>query len=250
MSLVLTRLVAEGLAERSGTTHLRCAGERARGATRKQSSRWRGSAHDHRRDRRSTRATSRTPISTATSRCVQRTDDIGAASILGLPADSPSIATGACLARYQRLRPVDDSRVPTAQLEPEELVRYSRHIGLDEVGEDGQRRLKHASVLIVGAGGLGSPAALYLAAAGVGRLGIVDYDTVDLTQPAASGAARHGRRRICRKTASARARLEAINPLVHVEAIDEELTAVERARHHRRRTTWSSMAPTTSRRGI
>src|SRR5215510_12189808 len=70
---------------------------------------------------------------------------------------------------------------PDASLTPQELVRYSRHIGLDEIGEDGQRRLKRASVLIVGAGGLGSPAALYLAAAGVGRLGIADYDTVDLT---------------------------------------------------------------------
>src|SRR6188508_1234749 len=69
--------------------------------------------------------------------------------------------------------------LPDVSLTPQELVRYSRHIGLSEVGEDGQRRLKRASVLIVGAGGLGSPAALYLAAAGVGRIGIVDFDTVD-----------------------------------------------------------------------
>jgi adenylyltransferase/sulfurtransferase len=108
--------------------------------------------------------------------------------------------------------------------QPEELVRYSRHIGLEEVGEAGQRRLKGASVLIIGAGGLGSPAALYLAAAGVGRLGIVDFDSVDLTNlqrqilhdTSAIGLA---------KTASARARLSAINPLVQVETIDEELTA-------------------------
>src|SRR5678816_1733344 len=71
--------------------------------------------------------------------------------------------------------------LPDVSLTPQELVRYSRHIGLSEVGEDGQRRLKRASVLIVGAGGLGSPAALYLAAAGVGRIGIVDFDTVDLS---------------------------------------------------------------------
>ena len=63
----------------------------------------------------------------------------------------------------------------------EELLRYSRHIALPEVGVDGQGRLKAASVLLVGVGGLGSPAALYLAAVGVGRIGIVDFDAVDLT---------------------------------------------------------------------
>jgi len=109
-------------------------------------------------------------------------------------------------------------------LEPEELVRYSRHIGLDEVGEAGQRRLKHASVLIVGAGGLGSPAALYLAAAGLGRLGIADFDTVDLTN--LQRQVLHDTHGVgLKKTASARARLTAINPFVHVETIDEELTA-------------------------
>jgi len=109
-------------------------------------------------------------------------------------------------------------------LAPEELVRYSRHIALDEVGEDGQRRLKRASVLIVGAGGLGSPAALYLAAAGVGRLGIADYDTVDLTN--LQRQLLHDTNHVGhRKTASARERLGAINPLIHVETIDQELTA-------------------------
>lgn len=116
------------------------------------------------------------------------------------------------------------SRVLSSELEPEELVRYSRHIGLAEVGESGQRRLKQASVLVVGAGGLGSPALLYLAAAGVGRLGIVDFDAVDLSNlqrqllhdTASIGTA---------KTASARARLHAINPHVEVETIDEPLTA-------------------------
>ena len=117
-----------------------------------------------------------------------------------------------------------DGAESAMSFQAEELVRYSRHIGLDEVGEDGQRRLKGASVLIIGAGGLGSPAALYLAAAGVGRLGIVDFDSVDLTNlqrqilhdTSAIGLA---------KTASARARLSAINPLVQVETIDEELSA-------------------------
>jgi molybdopterin/thiamine biosynthesis adenylyltransferase/rhodanese-related sulfurtransferase len=66
-------------------------------------------------------------------------------------------------------------------LSPEEKARYSRHLLIPEIGEAGQQRLKNASVLLVGAGGLGSPAALYLAAAGVGRLGIIDPDTVDLS---------------------------------------------------------------------
>jgi len=113
---------------------------------------------------------------------------------------------------------------PDASLTPQELVRYSRHIGLSEVGEDGQRRLKGASVLIVGAGGLGSPAALYLAAAGVGRIGIADFDTVDLTN--LQRQLLHDTERVGqRKTVSARARLGAVNPLVRVETIDEELSA-------------------------
>jgi adenylyltransferase/sulfurtransferase len=61
----------------------------------------------------------------------------------------------------------------------EEILRYSRHLLIPEVGLDGQRRLKGASALVIGTGGLGSPVALYLAAAGVGRIGLVDYDVVD-----------------------------------------------------------------------
>ena len=67
------------------------------------------------------------------------------------------------------------------ELSRDELVRFSRHITLDEIGVIGQRRLKAARVLCVGAGGLGSPAALYLAAAGVGTIGLVEFDTVDAT---------------------------------------------------------------------
>ena len=69
--------------------------------------------------------------------------------------------------------------MPTS-LSASESERYSRHLLLPEIGESGQQRLKAARVLIIGAGGLGSPAALYLAAAGIGRLGILDHDRVDL----------------------------------------------------------------------
>ena len=65
------------------------------------------------------------------------------------------------------------------QLNPEEIKRYSRHLIMPEVGIDGQKKLKAGSVLCIGAGGLGSPAAMYMAAAGVGRIGIVDFDVVD-----------------------------------------------------------------------
>jgi adenylyltransferase/sulfurtransferase len=116
---------------------------------------------------------------------------------------------------------VDDS---LPELESEELVRYSRHIGLAEVGEEGQRRLKQARVLIVGAGGLGSPAALYLAAAGVGHIGIVDFDAVDISnlqRQILHDTATVGES----KTRSARDRLNRLNPHVHVEPIDGELTS-------------------------
>jgi adenylyltransferase/sulfurtransferase len=109
-------------------------------------------------------------------------------------------------------------------LDPLELVRYARHLTLPEVGVEGQERLRAARVLLVGAGGLGSPAALYLAAAGVGALGIIDADRVDLTnlqRQVLHGTASVG----IPKTQSAAARLTDLNPGVVVEQWPELLTS-------------------------
>ena len=102
------------------------------------------------------------------------------------------------------------------QLSNEERVRYSRHLTMPEVGIDGQRRLKAAHVLCIGAGGLGSPSALYLAAAGVGTIGIVDFDDVDLSN--LQRQILHGTKDIGRsKLESARDRLRDANPNIEVE---------------------------------
>ena len=110
------------------------------------------------------------------------------------------------------------------ELSGDEIKRYSRHLIMPEVGVDGQRKLKAASVLCIGAGGLGSPAAMYLAAAGVGTLGIVDFDVVDfsnLQRQIIHGTPDVGRA----KLASAKDRLNALNPNVHIETYDEALSS-------------------------
>ncbi|MFI7481016.1 molybdopterin-synthase adenylyltransferase MoeB [Kocuria sp. M1R5S2] len=113
---------------------------------------------------------------------------------------------------------------PAPELTDAELRRYARHLCVPEIGEEGQRRLKNARVLCVGAGGLGSPALLYLAAAGVGTLGIVDDDTVDesnLQRQVIHGQATLG----SPKTASAARRIADLNPLVRVVEVRERLTS-------------------------
>ena len=111
-----------------------------------------------------------------------------------------------------------------APLTPDELQRYHRHLILPEIGEDGQRRLKAARILLVGAGGLGSPAALYLAAAGVGHLGVVDADEVELSN--LQRQVLHDTESVgTPKVESAAARLRAINPHVDVHAHRVRLTS-------------------------
>jgi len=106
----------------------------------------------------------------------------------------------------------------------QELIRYSRHLALPDVGPEGQRKLKDARVLLVGAGGLGSPAAMYLAAAGVGTLGLVDFDVVDesnLQRQVIHGTGYVGKS----KLVSAKARIEDLNPYVALELFDTRLTS-------------------------
>ena len=111
---------------------------------------------------------------------------------------------------------IDDKRSNAMQLSAEELQRYSRHLMMPEVTPDGQRCLKAARVLCIGAGGLGSPAALYLAAAGVGTIGIVDFDDVDLSN--LQRQILHGTSDIGRsKLDSARDRLRDVNPEIKIE---------------------------------
>jgi adenylyltransferase/sulfurtransferase len=110
------------------------------------------------------------------------------------------------------------------ELSSDEILRYSRHLILPEVALEGQQRLKASRVLLIGAGGLGSPLALYLAAAGVGTIGLVDFDVVDVTNLQRQIV--HGSKDVGRpKLESARDRLKDLNPHVHVEGFETRLTS-------------------------
>ena len=109
-------------------------------------------------------------------------------------------------------------------LNHDDLTRYSRQLILSEIGIEGQQKIKGAKVLIVGTGGLGAPLALYLAAAGVGTLGLVDFDNVDVSN--LHRQIIHGTRDVDRpKVASARDRIRALNPLVNVVTYNEPLSS-------------------------
>ena len=111
-----------------------------------------------------------------------------------------------------------------AALSKDEVLRYSRHLIMPEVGMDGQLKLKNAKVLLVGSGGLGAPLGLYLAAAGVGRLGIVDFDAVDFTnlqRQVTFGTSDVGRK----KLEAARDRLSNLNPEIQIDTYETRLTS-------------------------
>lgn len=115
------------------------------------------------------------------------------------------------------------------ELTHEEILRYSRHLLIPEVGLEGQRKLKNSSALVIGTGGLGSPVALYLAAAGVGRIGLVDYDVVDrsnLQRQVIHGTSTVG----VLKVESARAKLLDLNPDIQVDVYNEPFTSANAVR--------------------
>jgi adenylyltransferase/sulfurtransferase len=123
---------------------------------------------------------------------------------------------------------------PATQLSKEEILRYSRHLIMPEVGMEGQLKLKRARVLLIGTGGLGAPLGLYLAAAGVGRLGLVDFDVVDFTnlqRQVVFSTADVGRPKI----EAARERLQGLNPDIEIITHEARLTsenALEIFRHY------------------
>ncbi|HNS40630.1 MAG TPA: ThiF family adenylyltransferase, partial [Promineifilum sp.] len=119
---------------------------------------------------------------------------------------------------------IDPAALADVNLSHEEIRRYSRHLIMPEVGMSGQKKLKAASILLIGAGGLGSPLAMYLAAAGIGRLGLVDYDTVDYSN--LHRQVIHGTKDVGRsKLASARETILDINPHVQVDTYEVPLTS-------------------------
>lgn len=119
---------------------------------------------------------------------------------------------------------IDPAAIDDVELSHEEIQRYSRHLIMPEVGMTGQKKLKQASVLLIGAGGLGSPLAMYLAAAGIGRIGLVDYDVVDYSN--LQRQVIHGTKDVGKpKLESAKARMLDINPHVQVDTYEVPLTS-------------------------
>ncbi|HEY3738930.1 MAG TPA: ThiF family adenylyltransferase, partial [Bryobacteraceae bacterium] len=113
---------------------------------------------------------------------------------------------------------------PATELTRDELMRYNRHLIMPEVGMEGQLKLKNASIALIGTGGLGSPAALYLAAAGIGRIGLVDFDVVDTSN--LQRQIIHGTKDIGRKKLeSARDKMHDINPHQQIDLYEEALTS-------------------------
>src|SRR6201993_4997361 len=115
-------------------------------------------------------------------------------------------------------------QAPAASLTNEEILRYSRHLIMPEVGREGQLKLKAAKVLLIGTGGLGAPLGLYLTAAGVGNIGLVDFDVVDFTnlqRQVTFGTTDVGKP----KTQAACARLTNLNPDVHITTYETKLTS-------------------------
>jgi len=140
----------------------------------------------------------------------------------------PSVAGGAptsaeaTVGNPPAINPRAIADLPT--LSQDEIKRYSRHLIMPEVGMDGQRKLKAGSVLCIGAGGLGSPAAMYLAAAGIGRIGIVDFDVVDFSN--LQRQLLHGTKDVGRtKNESAKSRLNDLNPHVQVDTYETALSS-------------------------
>src|SRR5229473_31714 len=113
---------------------------------------------------------------------------------------------------------------PVASLSNEEILRYSRHLIMPEVGMEGQLKLKQARVLLIGTGGLGAPLGLYLAAAGVGTIGLVDFDVVDFTN--LQRQVIHGTKDVGRpKLDSAAERMHDINPFVQLDRFEVPITS-------------------------
>src|SRR5213592_961189 len=117
-----------------------------------------------------------------------------------------------------------DAKAQFTGLSKDEILRYSRHLIMPEVGMDGQLKLKNAKVLLIGTGGLGAPLGLYLAAAGVGKLGLVDFDVVDSTnlqRQVTFGTSDVGKP----KSEAARARLANLNPDIEIQSVETQLTS-------------------------